>query len=523
VEGVADRFTGTEIGITGANGLLAAVDGHGDDAQALIADLLASFGGGDAGEDGQRLGSQGVSGILGDLGRAFGDMATKLGEAKSGRQSLVEDRNEISRLIDELGTGARADAARAIESYERSMLELERLVTAGAGPFAIVEQANAAVVVLNDLIRRIKTEHPDRPGLVAAAAASLGRLREATGALGEAIDARDAIARIRDAARDDVRADDFGEVQALFQRLSLVLAGMDRPDDGRLATVAAAIGDRDERYADLALSGAEVLADESARLQVASESAFEAADQGFRQLSTMSSASSSYLEALGDVQSAAASAEASRDSARLDRNEAFQREDNARFGREATEELVLGGSLALAAEFSAGSGTEAGLARAAANRAEAHADDARGFRDQAIDRAADAARHLDTVQAFGATREQFVAAAGARESAVREALQLLPSLRGDIDRYDLVVRDLAARAGRPAAEIHREVSEDAVRRAREIAEALASLGATATAAESMAQTASTNAGRLFGRSVTDYVRQATLAYSNPNPELLGCE
>ena len=34
----------------------------------------------------------------------------------------------------------------------------------------------------------------------------------------------------------------------------------------------------------------------------------------------------------------------------------------------------------------------------------------------------------------------------------------------------------------------------------------------------MAQTASTNAGRLFGRSVTDYVRQATLAYSNPNPD-----
>ena len=47
---------------------------------------------------------------------------------------------------------------------------------------------------------------------------------------------------------------------------------------------------------------------------------------------------------------------------------------------------------------------------------------------------------------------------------------------------------------------------------------MVALGASASAAAQMAETASTNAGRMFGRSVTGYLERAALAYSNPNPD-----
>ena len=505
-----DGFNETALRIDGADGHFDEFDADAASAGTLISQLAGAFGGESPGQGESVSGATDISRLLQDFQEAFRGMGDSLADATGGRDHLQGDLTAVDALVDSLDPDLLTRAADAIEEYQASMDRLAELVEAGVGTHEIVAEAQNAVSLLDTLIRRVAGDRPDRPELVAAAQASRENLRLATEALTAATTARDAIKQAHLAAGQDVRAGAFGDVADAFARLGSLAASVRE----RFESIDEGVSDRGLEYVALAASGGAVLSAQVGRLVTP----FESADQGYRQLSTMASASTAYLAALDGAETAAGDAERSRGSALIERDIAVQSEANARFGSEATVALAAEGDLASAAGFRNDTRVEANAARDAADRAIGHADDARDARDAAIGFAADAARLRPDVEQFGTNREQFIAAAGLRNDIVAETLPLLAALQGDIQRYDEVVGDLALRTDSELVDTYASVSALARARAENLRSALEVLGASTSAAAAMAETASTNAGRLFGRSVTGYLERATLAYSNPNPD-----
>jgi hypothetical protein len=508
-----DSFLLAAGSVDGSDGHFEGFDAQADAAGGVIAQIVGALGGDGTSEVGLS-GASDVPALLAQLQGSFTGMAASLGAAEDARTAMERDRDAIDELLATAGAAAGQDAAAAIADFNAALGRLGTLASSGASALAIIAEAHGAIDGLDELITQVAASGAASPAVLAAARASLANLEAATAALEAATLAHGAIGSVLAAAEDDERRDAFGQVAAALARI-----GQMSSDAGaRLGTVSEGLTGRAASYVELAESGSAVLSAEAARLQVPAEAAFESVDQGFRQLGSMSTASTDYLAALDGAQGAAEDAERSRGSARIERDGALQNEANAAFGREATEFFAAEGDLGTAAAFRNDTRTEADSARGAADRALGHAADAREARDEAIAYAADAARLRPDVEAFGSTREQFTAAAATRLDAVQGALPVLAGLRGDIARYDAVVRDLAARAGTDLASFHAQVSAAAKARADEIRDAVVALGASASAAAQMAETASTNAGRMFGRSVTGYLERAALAYSNPNPD-----
>jgi hypothetical protein len=147
-------------------------------------------------------------------------------------------------------------------------------------------------------------------------------------------------------------------------------------------------------------------------------------------------------------------------------------------------------------------------ARGAATGAAGAADGARQQHVAAQGFAADVDRLGDEVQAFGTNSAQFAAAAKARAQAVAAAAGQVESLRAEVVFFNGVVQQLAGNAGTTSAAASAGSSVQALLDANAIA---AQLAGVAAGASEMAQTASTNAGRLFGQSVSQYVARALSA------------
>jgi hypothetical protein len=214
------------------------------------------------------------------------------------------------------------------------------------------------------------------------------------------------------------------------------------------------------------------------------------------------------VTALDGAEGAANAAERALTDATAMRVDAEANEVGAAGGLLRTQLFVDAGDLAGAGTQSALTGTFAAAARASATSAAGHADVAKDQVVIAQGFQADVNRLSPDVLAFGNNRNAFESSAAARRDAVDASRVAGDALAADAKFYDDVAQALAERAGTGTAAAN--ASGSAAARAQAIAIA-AELASSASQAAAMEQTASTNAGRLFGRSVSQYVGRAQSA------------
>ena len=225
-------------------------------------------------------------------------------------------------------------------------------------------------------------------------------------------------------------------------------------------------------------------------------------------LSSMSVVSGQMVAALDGAEVAADNAERSLASALLMRTEAETNEGSAANGLFRTQLALDAGNVTGAATESSLTAGFATAARTAATAATGHADEAKRQSDLAVGFAADVNRLRPDVEAFGANRPAFEAGAASRRASVDSAKERGDQLAADAAFYDSVAQALAGRAGTAVAAGHAANSDAARAQAAAIAR---QLGTMASQAAVLAETATTNAGRLFGRSVAEYVGRAQAA------------
>jgi hypothetical protein len=225
-------------------------------------------------------------------------------------------------------------------------------------------------------------------------------------------------------------------------------------------------------------------------------------------LNEMATASTELVEAFDGAADAAGNAERAFGNATLSRIDAENNEQAAHGGLARTQGALENGNVV-------GAGEQSNLTTLAALASRGSADSARGYsetaksestRAQGFQTSADRLRPV--VERYGASREAFVAAAASRRDAIDAADLAAADLSSQAQFFDDVAQVLAARAGTGAAADSAAGSSSA----RALALAAASqLSAAAVQAREMEQTASTNAGRLFGKSMAQYVARAQVA------------
>jgi hypothetical protein len=151
------------------------------------------------------------------------------------------------------------------------------------------------------------------------------------------------------------------------------------------------------------------------------------------------------------------------------------------------------------------SANAAGVAAASAVRS---AGTAKTESVRAVNFQADASRLQADVDKFGTNRQQFEAAAASRRQTVETADGTTAALATQAQFFDDVAQALSSRAKTDTAANAAISSADARSQALAIA---AQLTSSVQQARQMEQTASTNAGRLFGRSMGNYVGRAQAA------------
>jgi len=150
----------------------------------------------------------------------------------------------------------------------------------------------------------------------------------------------------------------------------------------------------------------------------------------------------------------------------------------------------------------------ANAAGAAAASAVRSAGTAKTESVRALNFQVDASRLQADVDKFGTTRQQFEDAAASRRQTVETADGTTAALATQAQFFDDVAQALSSRAKTDTATNAAISSSDARSQALAIA---AQLNSSVQQARQMEQTASTNAGRLFGRSMGNYVGRAQAA------------
>ena len=225
-------------------------------------------------------------------------------------------------------------------------------------------------------------------------------------------------------------------------------------------------------------------------------------------LTEMASVSTQMVAALDGAENAAGAAERALTDATAMRIDAEANEAGAAGGLARTQLFLDSGDVGGAGSQSSLTAVFAAAARSSATSAAAHADVAKDQVVLAQGFQADVNRLSPEVLAFGNNRNQFETAAASRRDAVEVSVAAGEALAADAKFYDDVAQALAERAGTGTAASN--AAGSAAARAQAIALA-AELASSARQAATMEQTATTNAGRLFGRSVSQYVGRAQAA------------
>lgn len=197
------------------------------DALAAIRLILGGIGGISAQEASQPLAftpgaisgpGEPLSQLVEDARRAIMAMGDAHDAADSERSAMNIDRGDLEAVIASMDATTRPGAQKAMADYQEAVARLSATVHSAGGIAEVAASAQAAVVRLNGLIAQLREASPTGR-LTAIAAQSLARLVEATASLNRTYAALSAVQAARAAAADDVRAQAFGQVEQLYQRL----------------------------------------------------------------------------------------------------------------------------------------------------------------------------------------------------------------------------------------------------------------------------------------------------------------
>ena len=411
--------------------------------------------------------------------------------------------------IDRKELGAIAErASQAIAEVLAARDAVDGAAARGADFAAAAGTAAAAA----DHLRSVALELGNRFGLstefvstAANAAASLaGRAYDSAGRAAAAQNLVAALAAVAEQNR----------VGAIVSRIDSMLASNATIDSQARADIAAAR----QAYVSTNESGAGTFGrltaaakDEVLGVQAEAQSAIVS-------LSEMATSSTQLVAAFDGAEEAAGNAERAFGSATLSRIDAENNEQAAHGGLARTRGALENDNLSAAREQSGLTDLAAGASRSAAILATAYSDTAKSEATRAATFQVDADRLKPIVQQYGTDREAFVAAASGRRAAIDDANAAASDLSSQAQFFDDVTQVLAARAGTAAAAESAAGSDSA--RSLALA-AAAQLSAAATQAHQMEQTASTNAGRAFGRSMSQYVARAQAAAAGAEAQAQG--
>lgn len=225
-------------------------------------------------------------------------------------------------------------------------------------------------------------------------------------------------------------------------------------------------------------------------------------------LGTMATASTQLVAHLDGAEIAADRADHAADAATGLRAVAEAREADALAGAVAAFAAVDARDAEAAGARRDDSVLAAALSRAAADLASDRATEAGVQRDIAAGHQSAAAAPQAAVTAFGDGAAAFTAAAALRLDVVRSANDAAQSLRADAQFYDSVAATLAGRAD--SATAAGSAASSAAARALAV-QAAQQLAGHALVAQQFAESASSNAGRMFGRSMAGFVARAQAA------------
>jgi hypothetical protein len=429
-----------------------------------------------------------------------------LAQSAASDNQMEFNRDDIVDLVDSLDVGARADAADAIGAYQSAISDLAALLAEGADERAVADGARQAVAGLQALISQIAAQTPTA-AILQVAQNALARLEAANAALQATVTALEQIRAAQAAAGNDPRAATLGQVQSIY----LAALQTQLRVVSQWSLVETGLEDRAEDLEVISNRATGIFSGQAHALRTPMESAFSSLSGNFQGLQSMSSLSTQMVAALDGAENAAEGAERERGLALLERQNAEAGELNAQVGLARTLGAIDEEDFAGAAAQNQLTQLAATFSRSSADLAIGHATAAAGHAFDAGQFAADVNQLQPLIDAFGGNREAFEAAVANRLGAVGSSLPLLDGLRGDIAMYDNAVQQLAALAGTNVAETHVALSAAARTRADQIGQLVTQLEASLSSAEQLAETASSNAGRMFGRSVTSFVQRAQAA------------
>jgi hypothetical protein len=279
--------------------------------------------------------------------------------------------------------------------------------------------------------------------------------------------------------------------------------------NGQLASLAAS--DLDAARAEVVLAnerGAVTFGALTGRAALDAQVQQESVQTSLATLQEMADTSTQLVVAMDGVERSAADAESALASAVLQRIAAQAGESAALDALGLTRAAVQSANLQAAVTHA----SEAGGAAAGARSASALAV---GFANTAGAAAADAQRQRDdverlrpSVEKFGTNRQAFTDAVVAQRAGVEASDRAMSDLKSQAEFYEGVASLLAGRAKTSVAAQAAAGATDARSQVMAIA---ASLANSASDARSLELTATTNAGRLFGRSMRTYVERAQAA------------
>jgi hypothetical protein len=391
-----------------------------------------------------------------------------------------------------------ARASEALDAILAAHADASELASLGSSAHAAALAAGAGADHLAQVAAELRERFGISDSFAADAAAAIAALAGSAGSSAErAASARNVIAGLVAVARSEEIGSRLARIQELADARGWASTGglalLERADAAYVATN------------ELGSGTFRLMAQDSA--DAMSPFAASASSQ-LESLTQMATVSTQMVTALDGAEGAANAAERALTDATAMRVDAEANEVGAAGGLLRTQLFVDAGDLAGAGTQSALTGTFAAAARASATSAAGHADVAKDQVVIAQGFQADVNRLSPDVLAFGNNRNAFESSAAARRDAVDASRVAGDALAADAKFYDDVAQALAERAGTGTAAANARGS--AAARAQAIAIA-AELASSASQAAAMEQTASTNAGRLFGRSVSQYVGRAQSA------------
>ena len=147
---------------------------------------------------------------------------TAMGEAHDAavgeRASMDSDRGDLEAAIASMDQTTRPGAQAAMAEYQQAVASLSAMVQSGGGIADVAASAQEALLRLNGLVEQLRAASPTAQ-MTVLANESLARLAAATGSLNQTVAALGAVQAARAAAADDLRAESFGLVEQLYQRL----------------------------------------------------------------------------------------------------------------------------------------------------------------------------------------------------------------------------------------------------------------------------------------------------------------